>query len=124
MEPQEEARLGQRRLARDIPVGTAPTAFPSAVTQRAALRDGPWRDGASSGRTGISAAWVKYVAELMKPEYLAARCRQRSAAQLSLNELRERSKMAVNCFAMTLRPIPFFMEEAKPATWSVETRAR
>ena len=46
------------------------------------------------------------------------------ATQFCLKESRERSKMAVNCFAMTLRPIPFFMEDAKPATWSVETRAR
>jgi hypothetical protein len=39
-------------------------------------------------------------------------------------EARELSKMAVSCFAMTPRPIPFLMDDPKPATWSVETRLR
>ena len=39
-------------------------------------------------------------------------------------ESRERSKMSVSCFAMTLRPMPFLMEDPKPATCSVETRLR
>jgi hypothetical protein len=29
---------------------------------------------------------------------------------------RERSKMAISCFAMTPRPIPFFSDDPKPAT--------